>query len=334
MVQSIGDLAISFSNRSANVRIRTEMNTLVQELTTGRKSDIRSALSGELGPIAMIERSLSNATAYQTVINETELFLTTVQNSLSLVSEQLETLASAAFDMGNTSNPSLIANFGKQSRNQFESLVNTLNTSVAGRSLFAGNETATQPLGDPANILDDLVAALPPDALAEDVLTAVDAYFAVGGGFETARYLGSNTDLSPFRLSPKDVVTFDITANTDEIRGALAATATAALLDRGVLSNNNREQNSLIRQAGLNLFEASTGVITVRGEVGVLENRLETARTRNSVETDTLAMARAEMVGADPFETATRLQMVQTQLDTFYTLTARLSQLNLTGYLR
>ena len=84
----------------------------------------------------------------------------------------------------------------------------------------------------------------------------------------------------------------------------------------------------------MNLFEASTGVITVRGEVGVLENRLETARTRNSVETDTLAMARAEMVGADPFETATRLQMVQTQLDTFYTLTARLSQLNLTGYLR
>ncbi|WP_108485444.1 flagellin [Oceaniglobus ichthyenteri] len=333
MMQTIGDLAMSFGNRASNVRIRTEMNTLVQEMTSGLKSDIRTPLSGDLAPVAIIERSLSNLSAYETIINESDLFLTAAQSALSQVTGYLDGLADHPFDLENSNNPALIANFGKEASHQFDSLVNTLNTKIAGRALFAGNDTATQPVGNSESILDDLLATLPAGATAEDISTATDAFFAAGGGFD-AHYLGSDTALSPFRISPQATMSFTLTAQSSEIRDALAATAKAALIDRGVLAGNTGAQRTLIRTSGLDLVNASAGIVAVRGEVGISENRLETARTRNAVETDTLEMARAELVGADPFETASKLQMVQTQLETFYTLTARLSRLNLTGYLR
>ena len=40
------------------------------------------------------------------------------------------------------------------------------------------------------------------------------------------------------------------------------------------------------------------------------------------------------MTEADPYRTATDLQAAQTRLETLYVLTARLSRLNLTEYLR
>jgi flagellar hook-associated protein 3 FlgL len=45
-------------------------------------------------------------------------------------------------------------------------------------------------------------------------------------------------------------------------------------------------------------------------------------------------MARSDIVSVDPFEVATELQNLQVQLETIYTITARLSGLSLTKYLR
>jgi len=334
MMLSIGDLAMSFSNRLSNVRIRTEMNTLATELTTGRRSDIRTPLSGDLSPVAVIERSLSNLAAYNTVVSETTLFLTGAQAALSQVADGLKALAGAAIDMDNTTNPALIANFAMDATGRFESLVNTMNTSIAGRSLFAGNDTATRPIADPALILDDLFATLPPGALAADVSAAVDAYFAPGAGFDTAHYLGSAIAMSAFRVTPEDSLSFGITAQTGEMRSALAATAKAAILGRGALSGNVIEQGALIRQASLDLFGAEAGVVGLRGSVGILEARLDAAQARNSAESGSLHLARSALVGADPFQTATKLQSVQTQLEAFYAITARMSQLSLARYLR
>ncbi len=334
MAQSIGDLALSFTGRNSNARIRSELNTLAQELTTGRKSEIRAPLTGDLAPAAVIERSLSNISAYETVISETKLFATGAQNSLAQVSDQLDSLAKAAFDMENTANNSLIANFAKDATGRLEHIVNTMNTTVAGRSLFAGDDTAAKPVDSVALILDDLQAVLPPNASAQDVSDAVDAYFAAGGAYSTGRYQGSPTQLGNFRVSPQDSLRFDITADSNGMRGALAAAAKAALLDRGALAGDVSEQRALIRISGLALMGASAEVVAIRSDLGIFESRLDSARTRNGTESSSLEMALAQLVNADPFDTATRLQEVQTQLETFYTLTARLSQLSLTGYLR
>ena len=64
------------------------------------------------------------------------------------------------------------------------------------------------------------------------------------------------------------------------------------------------------------------------------EARVEDAAARLSARGTALEIARNDMSAADPYETATKLQNVQLQLETHYTLTARLSRLSLTEYLR
>ena len=63
------------------------------------------------------------------------------------------------------------------------------------------------------------------------------------------------------------------------------------------------------------------------------EARLDAAVTRNSAETSALEMTRADLIGVDSFETATRLEASQTQLETLYAITARMQRLNLADYL-
>jgi flagellar hook-associated protein 3 FlgL len=74
-------------------------------------------------------------------------------------------------------------------------------------------------------------------------------------------------------------------------------------------------------------------LIAVRADLGVTEARIEEARVANAAETTSLAQARNGLVAADPFEAATALEAVTTQLETLYALTARVSRLSLTNYL-
>jgi flagellar hook-associated protein 3 FlgL len=71
----------------------------------------------------------------------------------------------------------------------------------------------------------------------------------------------------------------------------------------------------------------------MRAGIGTLEARIETATARNSAETSALEMARNEIIAVDPYKAATDLSAAQTQLETLYTVTARLSRLSLAGYL-
>ena len=58
------------------------------------------------------------------------------------------------------------------------------------------------------------------------------------------------------------------------------------------------------------------------------------ASARNGAETSALEIARTDILAIDPYRTATELQSTETRLETLYTLTARLSRLSLSEYLR
>ena len=55
---------------------------------------------------------------------------------------------------------------------------------------------------------------------------------------------------------------------------------------------------------------------------------------RNGAETTSLQIARNGITAVDPYETASRLEATRQQLETLYTLTARISRLSLVDFLR
>jgi flagellar hook-associated protein 3 FlgL len=70
------------------------------------------------------------------------------------------------------------------------------------------------------------------------------------------------------------------------------------------------------------------------GRIGLHQQTVERAATANSSALATLELSRNDIRRADPYETAAALTEVQSQLESLYAVTARLSNLNLVDYLR
>ena len=74
-------------------------------------------------------------------------------------------------------------------------------------------------------------------------------------------------------------------------------------------------------------------ITATRADIGFAEGRISQAQSRLSAEYSSLEILRGDLVSVDPFETATELEHVQTQLEMLYTITARASRLNLMNFL-
>lgn len=331
---TIGDLSQSFQLRQDNARLKTQMQRLTAELSTGRTTDLRAATRGDLRPLAALERSVALLESFRTSNAEAALLTGVAQAALADVEAGAGTVSATALLARTSAVPSQIDAVGREAAQQFEAAVARLNVQAAGRTVFAGIATDGAALRPGAEILDALQTAIAGAGTAADVAAALDVWFAPGGGFETFAYTGSAEPLRAIRVSAGESVDFPVTALDPAIRETLRGLAMSALLDRGALAGNIPERAALAGASGEALIAARDGLVGLRAGVGDAEAAIERARVRNGAERAAADLARAALVEADPFRAAAELQAVQGQLETLYAITARLSRLSLTSFLR
>ena len=332
---SVGDLTQSFLLRHQSTRLKTEMQRLTSELASGKLGDLAKAVSGDFGPLGGIERSLSNLKAFKVSANEASRFVSATQDSLGLVQSLSQELAPGLMTAGNSGHSSLISAAATDSRQKFRAAVSALNTRVGDRNLFSGTATDRPPLAPADTILADLQVAISGQTTAAGVRAAVDTWFNTpGGGYDTVAYLGSASSLSPFQIGAGQEARMDVTASDQAFRDTLKGFALSALVADGALSGNVGEQADLLRSAGEQLLTSQRGMADVRANVGSVQGHIEDVMTENSSETASLKIARSKITSADPYEAASSLKLTQTNLEMLYTLTARVSSLNLVNFLR
>jgi flagellar hook-associated protein 3 FlgL len=331
---TIGDLSQSFQLRRDNARIKVDLQRLTSELSTGRTSDLRAATRGDMRPLAALERSITLMSAYETSGAEAALFTEVAQATLARLEDGAGTLSGAALLARTSAVPSQLDAVGREAAQQFEAAVARLNTQAAGRSVFAGLATDGPALRPGAEILDALELAIAGATTAADVETALDTWFGPGGDYETVAYLGSPDALRPVRVAEGELVDLPVTALDPALRDTLRGMALGALLDRGALAGNMAERAQLAGASGEDLLAAKDRLVALRAGVGDAEAAIDRARTRSASERAAAELARATIVESDPFRAASDLQVVQGQLETLYAVTARLSRLSLTEYLR
>ncbi len=332
---NLGDLAQHFMLRRHNADLKATMTTLTEELASGVRSDVSDAVTGDYSYLADIERSLTIMNGYSQSVNEARLFTDATQSSLEQIQNITSDLGATLITAASSNSTVTFRAVSLGAEQDFRSVVSAMNANVAGRSLFSGNVTDTSPLTDADVILDELRTVVAGLTSPADVQTAVDDWFnAPGGGFETVAYQGSDTDLSPYLLGEGDSVRFELRADSQEMRDLLRDTALAALVGDDAIGLDTASQKSLIQSTGENLMTAQGGLINVRADLGFVEERIDEAAVRNSASQSSLELARSELIAADPYETATRLENTRQQLETLYAVTVRLSSLTLADYLR
>ena len=122
-----------------------------------------------------------------------------------------------------------------------------------------------------------------------------------------------------------------VSSNSEGIRKLAMTTSIISDLLQAPLNENAR--NALIDQSRVLVGEAIADVQNVQAKVGLVQNRVVSANERLSMQVEIMTKNLDDMQGVDPYEAATRVNDLLTQIETSYALTSRIQQLSLLKYL-
>lgn len=333
---SIGDLSRAALLRQANAQLKSRLLVLTQESASGVKSDMAQAVGGNFGHLAQVEARLTTLAAYR----ETAA---AAQAELAGLQAALETIGKIGSEIGNgmssgvsATDETSISIRSRQARDDLNAVVGLMNVEIGGRFLLSGSAVETRPMGDAAGILADAraqVAGLTdPSAIAAAISGWFDATPGQGGFADT--WFGGNTDTRTVASSSQAAVTQTLTGLDPSFRDILKGLVLGALADDPAVALAREDKASLVAQAGATTLAGVRALTMRRAEVGMQEEAIARDAARNAAETTAMSIARTRIVEADPYETASALTQTETSLQNLYALTARLSRLSLTDYLR
>lgn len=333
-LNSIGDLAQTLMLRSQGTRIRMQIDTLTQELSSGQVADVAGRLRGDFSHLSDMDRSLKRLNALSTAAAETRLLADATQASLETVNQAATDLSDSLLSVSLSNQAVSHAQASVEARSALDTMVSALNTSLAGRSVFAGVAEDQAPLRSADTLLSGLRDAVAGQSTPSDILQAARDWFDDAAGFQSVVYTGSDQSRSPVQVSGNDQVALARRADDPVFREGLMLAAVAALANDPALSLDTTTRSAIFEAAGTGLLGTRDRMVELQAEVGDAQARIEKAQTGNSMARTSLELARGELIGADPYETAIRLEAVQFQLESLYTTTVRNSRLTLVNFLR
>ncbi len=333
---SVGDMSQIHQLRRHSSELKSHATRLADEMTTGAKADTGAAVRGDFTALAGVERALASLGSFAIVTAEATQFAATQQVALGTVATLLGEAGPMLLSASTSTNPAVIAAATGDAAQKFATIIAALNTNTAGRYSFAGTASDTRPLAPAEDILAALGAATAGETTVSGYIAALEAWFdapAGNGGYLDAAYDGG-ASLAPFPIASGERVEIATTAAAPEVRDLLKGMALGAMISQGAMADDVSARAALTRAAGDMTMSAAGAATALAARVGSIEAQIDDCATRNSAETAALGIARTAMTAADPYDTATALEAVQAQIETLYTLTARLSALKLTDYLR
>jgi flagellar hook-associated protein 3 FlgL len=329
---SIGDRSQTLILSRRNATLKDSIQSLSNESITGLIRDRTERLKGDYVPLAGIEATLTQLAAFRSVTTETGMIANHMQLALAGIGDSASTLSSSLLAAASSNSPSRINTLGHDATQRLQGAMAALNTRMGERSLFAGVATNNSAVAPPQTMMIALDAAIAGAVSSADVETAVNAWFTDPAGFEAVVYQGG-VPLGPVSIGPDQQAQLDVTALDPAIVSMIKGLAMASLLQRGVLAGSDVARSDLAKRAGESLASSQTGFAELAARLGTAEAGIVNAGVQNDAQKSALETARLGLLSADPYETAAKLQEAQTQLETLFAITARMSRLSLVNFL-
>jgi flagellin-like hook-associated protein FlgL len=177
-------------------------------------------------------------------------------------------------------------------------------------------------------VSDAAVSTITPDAMRAFLNGSFAALFE---GTNWQDWSNASSQNIQSRISATEKVEASTNANGQGIQKmAMAYTMISELgLDR--LGETTRE--ALVNKAIATFSEATTGVTTMQSKLGAVQEKVEEADERMSLQKDILDAKVIHLEAVDPAEAKIRVDRLMTQIQTSYSLTAQLRTMSLINYL-
>ncbi|GAB5448914.1 flagellin [Gymnodinialimonas sp.] len=334
-ITSYSDAAHFSLLRRDSAQQRADLTRLTSELSSGRIADLGQALGGDFSTLADISRGMRLNATFAASVTEAAIAAEGRQSALGRISAELDGFAPSLLAItggGSLSNLQLKL---ADSSDRFEQAVNVLNTRFAGRSLFSADAPDATPLISAEDMMVELRTLVSGAPDAATALADVNAWFTdAGGGYETLAWQGGTGDAPSVLIGEGQTAETGVTALDPALREALAGLALASLASEQAPGLPEDEQRAFITSAAHLMLDSEDGLIALRARLGAEEARIEDAKVAAETARSSLQIEYGRLVEADPYDTATELEAVSLRLESLYILTARLSRLSLTEYLR
>jgi flagellar hook-associated protein 3 FlgL len=305
--------------------LRENITTTAQEATTGRYADLTSHMSGRIGTAMLSQKAVDDIAFRREQLDLRESRLEVTQRSMSLIHDRvkgIDTNMYAALSTGNELSQSLVAQDAKAA---LDNVFNSLNVRFGERYLFAGDETSTQPLASPDDLLADIRSLANTAIDSADFAASLDLYFNTpGGGWQTNILQSSPT------TSDSDAVT----ANNPAIVELISGLVLMALSDPENSPALFQADPDIALSGAERLSNGITALTNVRADRGVIQEQIEAEKKSLDIEETIFTTALNSLSARDQYEAASTLKQLEATLEASYLLTSRLSSLTLLNFLR
>ena len=336
---TVSTLSLVNGPRFGAARMQSDLVRLTKEITTGRHADVGLTLGAGTAMSAKLHIDLtalsaitgSNAVA-SARLSATSAALTQAATGADALLTQLVQARSGATWPANAAVNGLAA------------LTSTLNATHDGGYLFAGINSSVKPFADfdgaPKAAVEAAFQAKFGMAIGDPAVSTIDAADMTdfldnefADLFEDPAWsTWSSAADQPLRtrVSPGQTVDTSTSANQTAMRKlAMVYTMTAAL---GVDSLGAAAREVVADRAITVAGSAVSALTALRADVDLAGKRVDDATARVELQQSLIETRIATLEGVDPAEAKTRLDMLTTQIEMSYSLTAKLSQLSLLNY--
>ncbi len=336
----------SYLNQSVNT-MQSQLASAEIELSTNQDADVGLSLGASTGQAISLQQQQTFMQTLTTTNNTAATRLSTTQSTLSNIQTTAQNfLNSLIANQGTQSNASILQT---SATSGLQSLTSNLNSTLNGGYLFAGTNTSNPPITDffasgapNAAAVNSTIEAQfgnPPDfstatgAQMTSFLTdSLDPLFSGDWSTSTGSGWSSASDQTlTSQISNTDTESTSVSANQTAFRQLAEAYTIVSTLGSQNLSSDAYQ--AMTTQAQSLLSSAITGLTTIQSNLGVVQSSITNSNTQMSAQMTILSTQVDNLESADAYNAATKVNALQTQIETAYSLTSQLHQLSIVNYL-
>lgn len=359
----ISSTAIQNAMRQTMRSTQNQLTEKSQEATTGVYADIGVTLGGNTAQSVDLNRELSRIDAITASNSIVDQRLSSSQQALSSMSSTGQDMLNQLIALQGDTSANSIAQTQQLASSSLQTVLNYGNTMVNGEYLFAGINTDVQPLTDQSAtavtaIRNGLQAYATAQGTTVDQLTGdqmnsfITSYVAPafsGVAATPAPAALSDASGNPItipdwstwssasnqnmtsRINSSETVASSTNTNEGGIRYlALASVMTSALMGQGLGSD---ALSAVSNQAVSFTSQGINGLTTQQSALGLSQARVSKANDALSAQKDIFQNRIVDLTGVDKVDASTQVNLLETQLETAYTIVAKIQQLSLVNYL-
>ncbi|WP_102958761.1 flagellar hook-associated family protein [Mangrovicella endophytica] len=351
---TISTLSMIQAQRMTAMKAQEQLRDAQTEAATSRYADVGKTLGYQTGQSVSFRVETTSIKSQVTTNGLIGQKLDSMQNVLDSIFKTAEAFKGNL--IGAQQDKTSMAALVTEAKAGLDQLMSALNTATGGQYLFSGTNASTAPMKSSnyqdsdgqtaaAQSLSTFLAGPPTYTDLSEVPAAdLDAY--IDGAFSalfdtdpasppttgwTASWSSANDAATSNYINKTETIETSVSANLQAFKDLAKAYSMVATLGSEKLTSEAK--TTLTIKATKTLAVGSLGITSIRTDLGLRQQRLESANDRLGAQQAVVERSIGKLEQIDPYEASTRVTLLLNQINASYAITAKIQQLSILNFI-